>query len=126
MADADVILVPSCTDSRAGYWRVCVGAMARALENQCVTVMSFAVGIADWSPAVDENFDHGGIFGPANKGFPSDSVVAEGPENVSDWTYSDIDLTVISEVRRDGAVLNRSHWNDQIPRAEAPHLVRLR
>lgn len=103
-----------------------MGAMAPALENQCVTVMSSAVGIADWSPAVDENFGRGGIFGPANKGFPSDAVVAEGPENISGWTYSDIDLTVISEVRRDGVVQNRSHWNDQIPRAEAPHLVRLR
>ena len=126
LADADVILVPSCTDSKAGYWRVRVGAMARALENQCVTVMSSVVGAADWSPAVDENFGRGGIFGPADKGFPSDAVMAEGPENVSGWTYSDIDLNAISEVRRDGAVLNCTHWDEQVPRAEGPHLVRLR
>ena len=32
---ADIILVPSCTDTLAGYWRVRIGCQARALENQC-------------------------------------------------------------------------------------------
>lgn len=37
---ADVILVPSCTDTLAGYWRVRIGCQARALENQCYVVQS--------------------------------------------------------------------------------------
>ena len=34
-AGAEVLLVPSCTDSLHGYWRVRLGAQARALESQC-------------------------------------------------------------------------------------------
>ena len=43
VAEADLILVPSCTEALTGYSRVRIGSMARALENQCVTVMSFSV-----------------------------------------------------------------------------------
>ena len=32
-AGAEVILAPSCTETEAGYWRVRIGAMARALEG---------------------------------------------------------------------------------------------
>ncbi len=34
LRDVDILLVPSCTEAVAGYWRVRIGAMARALENQ--------------------------------------------------------------------------------------------
>ena len=37
---AEILLCPSCTDSAAGYNRVRIGAQARALEGQCVTVQS--------------------------------------------------------------------------------------
>ncbi len=35
LTDCDIICVPSVTETLAGYWRVRIGAMARALENQC-------------------------------------------------------------------------------------------
>ncbi len=35
-----LILVPSCTDTLAGYHRVKIGCQARALENQCYVVQS--------------------------------------------------------------------------------------
>ena len=35
-AGADLILVPSCTDTQAGFHRVRLGCQARALENQCL------------------------------------------------------------------------------------------
>ncbi|MDD1614500.1 MAG: carbon-nitrogen hydrolase family protein, partial [Methylococcaceae bacterium] len=35
-----LILVPSCTDTIAGYHRVKIGCQARALENQCYVVQS--------------------------------------------------------------------------------------
>jgi predicted amidohydrolase len=54
-AGVEIILVPSCTDTVAGYNRVRIGAMARALESQCVVVQAPTVGNADWSPAIDEN-----------------------------------------------------------------------
>ncbi|HEY6870336.1 MAG TPA: carbon-nitrogen hydrolase family protein, partial [Novosphingobium sp.] len=54
-AGAEIILVPSCTDSLQGYWRVRLGAQARALESQCYVVHAPTVGTAKWSPAVDDN-----------------------------------------------------------------------
>ncbi len=49
-AGAEILLVPSCTDTEAGYARVRIGAMARALENQCVVVQSPTVGAAPGRP----------------------------------------------------------------------------
>ena len=34
LSNVDVVLVPSCTEALSGYWRVRIGSMARALENQ--------------------------------------------------------------------------------------------
>lgn len=116
MAEADLILVPSCTESLTGYSRVRIGSMARALENQCVKVMSSTVGPCDWSEAVDENTGMGGIFGPPDTGFPPTGVIAEGVLNQPGWTYAEIDLKQIAHVRADGVVLNRRHWDDQMGR----------
>ena len=41
-----LILVPSCTDTLAGFHRVKIGCQARALENQCYVVQSLLVGDA--------------------------------------------------------------------------------
>ena len=113
VAGADLILVPSCTEALAGYSRVRIGAMARALENQCVTVMSSTIGTCDWSEAVDENTGMGGIFGPPDTGFPPTGVIAEGRLNQPGWTYAEVDLEQIAHVRADGVVLNRRHWDEQ-------------
>jgi len=116
LKDADLILAPSCTEALAGYWRVRIGAMARALEMQCVTVMASTVGDAEWSPAVDENTGTGGIFGPPDTGFPSTGVIAEGTLNRPGWTMAELDLARVAHVRADGVVLNRRHWAEQAGR----------
>lgn len=116
LQDADLMLVPSCTEALTGYWRVRIGAMARALEMQCVTVMSSTVGDAGWSPAVDENTGMGGIFGPPDRGFPPTGVIAEGTLNRPGWTVAEIDLARVAHVRDDGVVLNRRHWTEQAGR----------
>ncbi|WP_037309070.1 carbon-nitrogen hydrolase family protein [Ruegeria halocynthiae] len=117
LQDADLILVPSCTEALSGYWRVRIGAMSRALENQCVTVMASLVGSNDWSQSVDMNTGTGGIFGPPDRGFPPTGVLAEGTLNQPGWTYADVDLATIADVRADGHVLNRTHWDEQTPGA---------
>ncbi|MCE8514098.1 carbon-nitrogen hydrolase family protein [Ruegeria pomeroyi] len=113
LSEADILLVPSCTEALAGYSRVRIGAMARALENQCVTAMASLVGDNDWSEAVDRNTGMGGIFGPPDKGFPGTGILAEGQMNRPGWTYAEVDLSAIAHVRADGGVLNRSHWVEQ-------------
>ncbi|MFC6639008.1 amidohydrolase [Sulfitobacter sp. JBTF-M27] len=126
LMECDVICVPSVTETLGGYWRVRIGSMARALENQCVTAMSSCVGDADWSDALGTSFGAGGIFAPPDRGFPDTGVLAAGVLNRPGWTYADADLSQIAEVRADGIVLNRSHWQGQIGRDQPAKHVPLR
>ena len=112
-AGAQLILVPSCTDTIAGYWRVRIGAQARALESQCYTLQAPTVGLAEWSPAVDENRGAAAIFGPPDKGFPENGVVALGEMDAAQWVLGEIDLARVATVRAEGAVFNLKHWQEQ-------------
>ncbi|MEN9682314.1 MAG: hypothetical protein RLZZ427_65 [Pseudomonadota bacterium] len=118
-AGMEVLLVPSCTEAAAGYWRVRLGAQARALEGQCYAVHSPTVGMAAWSPAVDANCGAAAIYGPPDRGFPADGVVALGDLDAVQWVFGEVDLDRVAEVRRDGAVLNRLHWAEQ-PGGQGP------
>jgi predicted amidohydrolase len=126
LADCDLILVPSNTEALSGYWRVRIGAMARALENQCVTVMSSCVGEAAWSAGFNLNTGAGGVFGPPDKGFPATGVLAEGALNAPGWAYAEVDPAAIAHVRQDGVVMGRSHWPEQHGRDGVPNLVDFR
>ncbi|THD84784.1 amidohydrolase [Aliigemmobacter aestuarii] len=113
---AQILLAPSCTDSFAGFTRVRVGSMARALENQCVVVHSPTVGPCDFCPAVDENVGRAAIYGPPDRGWPETGILAEGGLNQPGWTLAEASLEAIAEVRRDGGVLNHRHWDEQAAR----------
>jgi predicted amidohydrolase len=112
-AGAEILLAPSCTEGVAGYTRVKVGAMARALENQCVVVQSPTVGAAEWCPAVDQNAGAAAIYGPPDRGFPDTGIIAETALNAPGWAVAEVDLGAVHAVRRDGAVLNHAHWAEQ-------------
>jgi len=127
-AGAELLLVPSCTDSQHGYWRVRLAAQARALEGQCYVVQAPLVGHADWSPAIDVNCGAAGIFGPPDGAFPDDGVVALGKLDMGQWMFGEIDLTRVGRLQRDGAVLNMRHWAEQpgagtIPQVEVIELA---
>lgn len=109
-AGAQLLLVPSCTDTLAGYHRVRVGAQARALENQCVVLQSPLVGTAPWSAAVDVNVGSAAAYGPPDYGFPDNGVIAQGAMNQATWVYAQVDLQEIAKVRQSGQVLNYRHW----------------
>jgi predicted amidohydrolase len=119
-AGADVILVPSCTDTLAGYHRVRIGAQARALEGQCYTVQSATVGEALWSPAVDVNHGAAAIYSPPDQGFPDSGVIVQGELDQPQWVFGEVDLDLVAAVRVNGAVLNRKHWQEQPGAAELP------
>lgn len=111
-AGVEIILVPSCTDTVAGYNRVRIGAMARALESQCVVVQSPTVGNVDWSPAIDENRGAAGIYAPPDGFWPESGVVAEGAMDAPGWVRAEVDLDLVAESRRDGRVLPFLHWGE--------------
>lgn len=54
-AGVDLILVPGQTSSQAEYWRLRVGAMARALDCGCAVAQAVAVGDSNWLPAVERS-----------------------------------------------------------------------
>ncbi|OWY08827.1 amidohydrolase [Thioclava sp. F42-5] len=121
-AGAEIILVPSCTDTLAGYNRVRIGAMARALENQCVTVQAPTVGDALWCPAVDENRGTAAIFAPPDGLWPESGVVAEGAPDSPGWTFATVDLDRVAQSRTAGAVLPYKHWSEQ---SDAAQIIRI-
>lgn len=118
-AGVEILLVPSCTDTFRGFTRVRVGAMARALENQCVVVHSPTVGLCDFCPAVDENVGSAAIYGPPDLGFPDNGIFAETALNQPGWAYAIVSREAIARVRREGGVLNHLHWAEQAPRVAA-------
>ena len=124
-AGAQVLLVPSCTDTLQGYWRVRIGAQARALEGQCFTVQLPTVGTAEWSPAVDVNRGAAGVFGPPDRGMPEDGVIALGEVDAAQWVFAEIDTARVATLRTDGGVLNARDWRDQPGAAPLPSVTRV-
>lgn len=109
-AGANLILVPSCTDTLAGYHRVRIGCQARALENQCYVVQSPTVGQAPWSEAVDVNIGAAAIYTPVDRGFPDNGILAIGELNATQWVFAEIDMDQIAKVRENGQVFNYRDW----------------
>lgn len=125
-AGAEILLAPSCTDTLQGYWRVRIGAMARALEGQCVVVQAPTIGDAKWLAAADVNIGAAAIYGPPDGPFPETGVLAEGKLGKAGWVYADVSLEDIRAVRDNGSVLNCRHWPEQNERSDAVEEVGLR
>jgi len=109
-AGANLILVPSCTDTLAGYHRVKIGCQARALENQCYVAQSTLVGDAPWSEAVDVNIGAAAIYTPVDRGFPDNGILAEGKLNAVQWVIAEVSLSACGTVREQGQVFNYRDW----------------
>ena len=115
-AGAWLILAPTCTDTMHGFNRVCLSARARAIENQCFVAVSPTVGDAPWLAALDCNRGRAGVYGPADRGFPEDGVIAEGAD-ASGWLWADLDPARLHAVREHGAVRNHRDWPPDWSRA---------
>ncbi len=101
-----LILAPSCTDTPHGFARVRIGAQARALENQCFVAVTPTVGAAPWSAALDDNHGQAAVYGPPDRGFPADGVVAAGAMDAPGWVFATLDPALVEAVREHGAVRN--------------------
>ena len=110
MAGARLLLVPSSTDTLAGYWRVRIGSMARALEGQCFVAHSALIGEASWSPSTDINIGMAGIYGPPDKGLPDNGLLGIGEMNMPGWTFAELDFDLLDQIRDDGDVRPFTDW----------------
>jgi predicted amidohydrolase len=123
-AGVELILVPSCTDTVAGFHRVRVGSQARALENQLAVLQAPTVGLAPWSPALDENVGRAGLYVPPDRGMPADGVIAQSDElcpEFSQWLHAEVDLDEVRRVRTHGQVFIRRDWPAQWQVLETDH-----
>jgi predicted amidohydrolase len=109
-AGAQIVLVPSCTEFVSGYHRVRTAALARALENACVSVLSPTIGEAPWSPAIDRNAGAAGVFVPADHSFSDTGVLAEGALNRPQWVYAEVDLARLHDIKATGEMRNATDW----------------
>jgi len=114
-AGAEIIIIPSCTDSIAGFNRVRLSARARAIENQFFAATCPLVGNASWSGAIDENHGYAAVYGPPDHGFPQSGVLVRGELDAPGLVFADIDIARVQKVRREGGVLNHRDWPDKIP-----------
>jgi predicted amidohydrolase len=119
-AGAWLILVPSCTDTAHGFFRVAISARARAVENQCFVAMAGTTGAAPWSATLDENCGAAAVYGPADRGFAADGVVVQGEMDARAWVFASLDEGAIHAVRAEGQVRNHRDWSGAaMPRAVA-------
>ena len=111
-AGAQILLVPSCTDTAAGATRVRTGAMARALENRCFVAQAVTAGDAPWSPALDVNTGDATLYAPMDVGFPADGIVAT-TTSPHGWALADVDLAALAATRAEAQVANDRDWPGQ-------------
>ena len=109
-AGAWLIIVPTDTDTVAGFNRVSIAARAAAMSNQCYVAISTTVGSAPFLATLDMNRGQAAIFGPIDRGFPEDGIIARSAMDTPGWLYADLDPTPIQTVRVQGAVLNHRDY----------------
>lgn len=110
-AHARIILAPCCCDSLRGYYRVRVGARARALENQAYVIQAPAVGNADWLAAIDRCVGFAGIYAPPDLGPRENGVIAQGKADEVGWVYADLDLAAVDRIRGNKVIANATEWD---------------
>lgn len=106
-AGADVVLCPSATDDRAGFWRVRYCCHARAVENQIYVVHAALVGGLPGVRYLEQSYGRSGIISPCDVPFARDGIVADGEWNQELVITGAIDLGLLEEVRQSGSVTPR-------------------
>lgn len=106
-AGADLILCPSCTDDRAGFWRVRYSCHARTVENQIYVVHSALAGGLPNVRYLEQSYGRSGILSPCDIPFARDGIVADGEWNQHLVVTGDVDLALLARVREAGSVTPR-------------------
>jgi predicted amidohydrolase len=122
-AGADLLLVPSATSDRAGFWRVRHCCQARAVENQVYVVHSALVGGLPNVRWMEAHWGTAAILTPCDVPFPPRGVAAEGEWNQGLCVVGEVDLELLYRVRREGSVLPRLERRPEAYRVLVPEKV---
>ncbi|MCA0044114.1 nitrilase-related carbon-nitrogen hydrolase [Celeribacter litoreus] len=110
MAGAEILLVPSCTDTEQGASRVEIGCRARALEGQMIVAMAPLVGDVAECEVIDVNVGQARVFCPPDGSAPEDGVLARGPRNAQGVAVLEDLAESVAQARKWAEVSVRSHW----------------
>lgn len=101
-----ILLVPFWTDTKNAYLRIRRCAQARAIENECYVAIAGSVGNLPKVENMDIQYAQSAIFTPSDFAFPHDAVAAEATPNTEMTLLADVDLDLLKELRKQGAVRN--------------------
>lgn len=104
--DMDILFVPFWTDTKNGYLRVRHCAQARAIENECYTVICGSCGNLPSVENLDVQYAQSAVFSPSDFSYPHDAVMAETTPNTEMIMFSDLDLNKLRVTRSEGSVNN--------------------
>jgi predicted amidohydrolase/GNAT superfamily N-acetyltransferase len=102
----DILFVPFLTDTQNGYSRVRHCAQARAVENECYVAVAGSVGNLPKVHNMDIQFAQSVVFTPCDFAFPTNGIKAEATPNTEMIMVVDVDLDLLKELNRFGAVRN--------------------
>lgn len=119
-AGADILLVPSATADRAGFWRVRHCCHARAVENQVYVVHSALVGGLPAVRYLEQSWGKSGIITPCDLPFPPNGLMTEGEWNQGLCVTGEVDLGLLHRIRKEGSVLPRAERRPEAYRILVP------
>ncbi|MGE5675267.1 MAG: carbon-nitrogen hydrolase family protein [Mycobacterium leprae] len=103
-AGAQILLVPSATADRQGFWRVRYCCHARAVENQVYVVHSALVGGLPAVRFMEQSYGRSGIITPCDIGFPPAGIAADGEWNQGLVVTGEVELDLLARIRKEGSV----------------------
>lgn len=109
-AGAEILLVPSCTDTEQGASRVEIGCRARALEGQMIVAMAPIVGTVSRCEVIDINVGQARIFCPPDGTAPEDGILARGPKNAAGFAILDGLSESLALAKASVEVSVSKHW----------------
>ncbi len=101
-----ILFVPFLTDTQNAYMRVRCCAQARAIENECFVAITGSVGNLPRVANMDIQYSQSVVFTPCDFAFPYNGIKSEATANAEMVLISDVDLSLLNELRMYGSVRN--------------------
>ena len=114
----NILFVPYWTDTKNSYQRVRICAQARAIENECYVAISGSVGNLPKVENMDIQYSQAAVFSPSDVPFPHDAILAEAVPNTETVLIADLDLDLLKEIRKYGAVRNLQNRRKDLYKVE--------
>lgn len=103
---ADLLLIPSYTESHHGANRVQIAARCRAMENQCFTANATAFGKVLCDEFDETAVGQAGVYTPIDRKFPEDGILSLGKKSECQMLIADLDFKNQQTIRLLGQVRN--------------------